>query len=45
VDVNPMIVFSSSGKKQMSAVMTTFGAMPKPSYTTMMGASASFGMA
>ncbi|MNG27943.1 hypothetical protein D3C84_1131260 [compost metagenome] len=36
-------VFSIKGKKQISAVMTTVGAMPKPNHSTNSGASASLG--
>ena len=36
--------FSISGKKQISAVITTVGMVPKPNQTMNSGASASFGM-
>ena len=39
----PVRVFSISGKKQISAVMTTVGVMPKPNQMMKSGPSASFG--
>ena len=37
-------VFSSNGKKQINAVMTTVGSTPKPNQTMNKGASANLGM-
>ena len=39
----PVRVFSSSGKKQISAVITTVGVSPKPNQTMNSGISASLG--
>ena len=39
----PVSVFSISGKKQISAVITTVGVMPKPNQMMKSGPSASFG--
>ena len=39
----PVRVFSISGKKQISAVISTVGSMPKPNHSTNSGASASLG--
>jgi len=39
----PVNVFSSSGKKQISAVITTVGTVPKPNHTMKSGTRASLG--
>lgn len=39
----PVSVFSISGKKQISAVISTVGSKPKPNHSTNKGASASLG--
>ena len=38
-------MFSNSGKKEISAAMTILGVRSKPNQTTMIGASASLGIA
>ena len=39
----PVMVFSSKGKKQIKAVITTVGVVPKPNHTINKGTNASLG--
>ena len=45
VDVSPIYVFSTSGKKAIKAAIIIFGAIPKPNQMTNIGARANFGKA
>ena len=42
-ELSPSIVFTATGKKQISSDIITFEPMPKPNHTMMIGASATFG--